>query len=640
MSAEWLPAVPPFLLAAGLLIVPGLAVRLVGWNVRAVGPYLFVPAVSVAIVAVASNLAPVLRMPWSLLPVGLVTLLAVVGAWALRRWVGAETVPRPGVTTVVAAAGGLLLAAVILCWQLTTAFVAPGNVSQTFDNIVHLNSIRLALDTANSSAFQIGATSDIGFYPNAWHSVVTLTAQLSGAAVPVAVNAANLAIGGILWPASCMALAVAFFGPRRTALLASAALSTAFGAFPVLLMSFGVLYPNATGYAVVPAGLAAIWLLLAARGAAQRTRAAVLLLVVCAAIGLGHPNAFLALFALGTCMTLAQLIVVALTERSRRVWIVNGSIALVLLAVGAALWKFARTDPLMAQWGPWTGTWQAIGEGLLVSPRSFTPTIVASVLVLAGLVAAAMRPKRLVFVVPFAVALFMFVLVSGTGYSFIRDAVTNPWYNDSFRLAALLPIAGIPVATLGAIAVVDAARAVTVRYRVPRAVVGGLAAVATVALFSVGFGPNAMTTVAWARSSYVLDGGSALLTADEMRLLERLDQSTPDDALILGNPWTGTSLALAIAGRDVVERHIFSARTPDELYLDEHLRDIGDDPAVCDAVRSVGADYVLDFGSQNVFNNPGSGTDRAGLNDLSPSGSLVLVDSEGERARLFRIEGC
>ena len=44
--------------------------------------------------------------------------------------------------------------------------------------------------------------------------------------------------------------------------IAAAALSTGFGAFPILLFDFGVLYPNATAYAVLPAGLAAVWMLL------------------------------------------------------------------------------------------------------------------------------------------------------------------------------------------------------------------------------------------------------------------------------------------------------------------------------------------------------------------------------------------
>jgi hypothetical protein len=278
---------------------------------------------------------------------------------------------------------------------------------------------------------------------------------------------------------------------------------------------------------------------------------------------------------------------------------------------------------------------------VLASPHSFSITLVSAALIVVGLVAAAFRPRRITVIVPFAVALFMFVLVSGTGYSFFRDMVTNPWYNDSFRLAALLPAAAIPVATLGAVTVVDVAALLARRWSLPKALRTTGAVIAAGALFStLGAGPDIQDAVAWGRGAYVLDHGSALLTSDELKLIDRLDETTPPDALILGNPWTGTSLAYALADRPVVEKHVFGARTPDELYLERHLRNIDSDPRVCEALSRVGATYILDFGSQNVFNSPSAGTDHAGMNDLPPSQHLTLIDSEGPKARLLKVTGC
>jgi len=640
MNGDWLSALPTILIVLALVIFPGLVVRLLGWDARSIGPYLLVPAFSIAVVAVAANIAPFVGMRWSLLPVAVVTVVAGGVAWMLRRGVGAEELDPPPRTAVLAVVVGGVLAATVLALQLTYVFVSPTNISQTFDNIVHLNSIRLALDTGDASAFGIGRTSDIGFYPNAWHSLVTLGASLSGAAVPVAVNATNVVIGAVVWPLSTMALAAAFFRERASALVGSAALATAFGAFPILLMSFGVLYPNATGYAVLPAGLAALWWLLQAKGAPTVTRAAVALVVAVAAITLGHPNAFLALFAMGAPLAMAELLRRALASRARSEWILGISVTAALLAVGAALWRFWRTGHAMSQWGPWTDTGQAIVEGLALSPRSQPITIVAAVLVLAGIIAAVFRPQQLVLLIPFAVALFMFVVVSGTPYSFFRDMITNPWYNDSNRLAALLPIAGIPVATLGIVAITDLAKRLSRRFSVPRPVTATVAALAAVALFALGAGPNAASSATAARGSYLMDDTSALLTSSERDLLERLGETTDDDALILGDPWTGTALAFAIADRDVVERHIFSSRSDDVRFLEYNLEEIGVDPAVCAAINRVGVTHVLDFGTQNVFNQPDANLDRASLDDLTPSQHLVLVDSEGAAARLFRIEGC
>ena len=158
-------------------------------------------------------------------------------------------------------------------------------------------------------------------------------------------------------------------------------------------------------------------------------------------------------------------------------------------------------------------------------------------------------------------------------------------------------------------------------------------------LFSVAVGPNVSGAIAQAQVAYRLDPSAALLTSDEAALLERLDDETPDDALIAGSPWTGTSLAYALAGRDVVELHVFGSRNADEIYVDEHLRDIDKDPRVCNAVRALGVSHVLDFGTQNVFNRDDAAADRAGIQNLAPGEHLELVDSQGD-ARLFQVVGC
>ncbi|MDR7185322.1 hypothetical protein J2X85_002356 [Microbacterium trichothecenolyticum] len=640
MTGAWTVAVPPFLVAAAAFIVPGISVILAGWGWRRIGLLFLAPAVSAAILAAAAIAAPLVGMQWSVLPVLVVTLVAAAVAYLLRRWVGPEHVQKPRLTVVIATVGGFLAAMSILAVQLGYVFAEPSGVSQTFDAIVHLNTVKFAVETGNASAFHIGQTSDIPFYPNGWHSLASLVATTTGVPVTVAVNAANIAIGAIAWPASCIALATALFGDRVTPLLASAALSTGFGAFPILLFSFGVLYPNAMAYAILPAGIAAVWYLWLARGTAARTRAAVLLAVVTAGIGLGHPNAFLAVYAFGAAMLVWELLREAVATRAKSRWIVNGSIAAALLTVGVVIWRISRTGYEMSRWGPWQSTAQAFGEAILLSPRQFPITIVVSLLVIVGIVAIIRGPRLIVFGIPFFIATFMFVMASGTGVgNIVREFVTNPWYNDSYRLAALLPIAGIPVAVLGAITIVESASAFARKHSFPRIITIMTGVVAGLLIFSVGIGPNVTRSAEDARGAYALTAGSPLLTVDEAALLARLDETTPGTALIAGDPWTGTSLAYAIGGREVVEKHVFGTRTDDERFLDAHLRDIDSDARVCAAVRRVGVTHVLDFGTQNVFLNPDSNTDHAGMDSLDESEHFELVDSEGS-ARLFAITGC
>ncbi|MBB2976342.1 hypothetical protein FHX49_001916 [Microbacterium endophyticum] len=641
MSEVWLSAVPAFLVATAALIIPGLVIVLAGWGWHRLRLLLMAPAVSVAILAVSATLAPLVGMSWSWIPVIGLTAVAALAAYAIRRWVGTEVLLTPSPRRIVATVGGLVLAAVALWAQLTYVFMTPESISQTFDAIVHLNTVRFAVDTANASALNIGTTTDIPFYPNAWHSLSSLTALTTGASIPLSVNAANIAIGAIAWPASAMALGATIFRERAAAIAATAALSTAFGAFPILLFDFGVLYPNAMGYAVLPAGIAIVWELLRLRGVATITRHIVLLAVVCAGIGLGHPNAFLALFAFAVFLALFELARRALQNKSRRAWIFNGAAALLLLLTGLLLWRFSRTNWGMSRWGPWQSTAQAIGEALLLSPRAYPITLATALLLAIGIIAVVRRPAHLPVLIPAAVAGFMFILVSGTPVdTLLREMVTNPWYNDPYRLAALLPIAGIPVATYGALVVVDAVRRVKFVAASPHLVKAALATVAAAALFLVAIGPNVTTMATAARGSYTMNDASALLSTDEAALISRLDDTTPSDAVIAGSPWTGVSLAYAIAGRNVLEKHVFGARDEDETYIDAHLNDIDTDPRVCAVVQSLGVSYVLDFGDRNVFSDPDAAADREGIQNLDPSDHLVLVDEEGPDARLFRIEGC
>lgn len=638
---DWVTALPALLVATLVLILPGAAVMLAGWGWRRPQMLMFAPAVSVALSAIASVIAPLLGLGWTWVPLGIVTVATAAVAFVAGRRVDSSGVVGATPWGVVAVIGSLAAAALIITAQLAYTFVGPANISQTFDAIVHLNTAAYALDTANASAFHIGDTSDIPFYPNGWHSLVALVAASSGTPIAIAVNATNIAVAAIAWPASVTALVWSFFPRRLSALVAAAALSTGFGAFPVLLFWFGVLYPNATAYAILPAGVAAVWLLCQAPSLRDGVRTALLLILLCSGIGLSHPNAFLGLFAFGAALAIYEFATRMWASRSRRTTLLNSvAIAAVLLA-GVALWRFSRTGYSMSRWGPWQSTAQAAGEAFLLSPRQFPITITVAVLVVLGVVTALLRRRWVFVLLPFVVASLLFVLASGTGVGNpIRELLTNPWYNDSYRLAAMLPVAGIPVAALGAITVADGVRRVPACLPGRRAFLVAAGVLACAVLFGVGAGPNVLRTMDAARGAYVLDSSSALLTADESALIGRLDDHTTSDDLIAVNPWNGGSLAYALADREVTEKHVFGVRSADEEYLDANLSHIDSDPTVCSAVRSVGASYVLDFGDQNVFNSPDSGRDHEGLNGLVASGHLVLVDSEGAGARLFRIEGC
>lgn len=636
---DWISAVPSYLVVAAVLIIPGLAVIVAGWGWKSPQRLLLAPAVSTTITAAAASIAPLVGLRWNLLPLALTTMIVVGIALLLRRFAGADRGPagrRTGLVTVLA----LAAAAVINAAMFARAFSSPENIAQRFDNIVHLNAIALALRNGSASPFQIGSTSDIGFYPNAWHALTTIGAELSAASVPVAVNGANLAIVSILWPASTMALAGAFFAQRRAAFVVAAALSTGFGAFPALFFNWGVLYPNLVGYAMLPAALSVVVTALHERGAPSLVRSGLLIALLAGGTFLGHPNAFISLLFFAAAVVVTRFAVHAATERTRR-----SVLALVIVAVAFAVAMAGtvavfRTGAEHSGWSPWQQLSQSLGEGIFAAPRGFTPTILVSVLLVAGFVAVARRPRLLPVLAPFAVAILLFAISSGLRIDHpLRQLLTNPWYNDSNRLAALLPLVAIPVATLGALALVDVVRAWGHRRSLPTWAGVAAAAIAVVAVFSVATGSNVRIALGQVHEAYAYTDSSLILSSDERALLERLDEETPPDALIAGSPRTGTSLALAFADRQVTQRHVFGSPSPEMLFLDANLRDIDSNPAVCRAVDQIGVDYVLDFGTQDVIDQSGAAA-YSGIQNLTPSAHLVLVDSQGPSARLFRIEGC
>lgn len=638
----WSPAVLPIAIAVLLIIVPGLIVIVCGWGFRRIGYLLLAPATTIALYSLSAILAPVIGLRWSLLP-ALITTLVVAGlALIVRARAGERTEAKPSsirwtaLATFVAAASLLLL-------QFLRVFGAPENISQRFDNIVHLNTIQYVLLEGSASAFDIGATSDIVFYPNGWHSFTSLVAEVAGSDVPLAVNAANLAVAAVLWPASALALSWMLFRARPAAMITTGAMATAFGAFPGLLHFWGVLYPNIVGYAMIPAVLAVVTTLTRKRPGASRLRNSLLLALIVAGTGLAHPNAFLAAYFFAAVFVCGTLICVAARERSTRSALVAAGSAGIGAVGMALLWHVGRTSASHSAWESTQTLPQAVGGALLASPLGDSPTPVIVVLLVAGLITVVRRPARLPLALPYLAAGLMFVAVTGLPtMDPFRIWLTNPWYSDWYRFAALLPIATIPVLALGAITIADLARSALAKANLGARKLGPvrilLTALGAVIVFSAWNGSSVAPAQAAARGMYMTTETS-MLSTDERALLERLDESVPEDALIIGSPRTGASLVYAISGRETTELHIFGSPSDDEVYLDRNLDKIGDDADVCAAVNRTGVDFVLDFGSIDL-DGKDDPAGYAGIVDLQPSDHLELVDSQGDDARLFRIEGC
>ncbi len=661
---SWLDEAGTFVLALVVVFVPGAAaallLRLRGFAVlAAAAPFslAMLGAAAVAQIVVPFRWSPV---AWGL-GVALLLAIAVAVRWASdahaarhgrpeRSAVRVERGWREAVPYAVVAVVGALSAA-----RLMSAFGAPSNISQTFDNIYHLNAVRHIMDDG-----VIAPTRQLlpGFYPDLWHIVVSTVARMAGSGVAETVNVVSIVLAALVWPIACVWLVRTIGGARVGGAIAAGALAIGCAAFPLLMLDFGVLYPNVLSISLLPSAIAAV-VLVSGIGEGARPDGAVRWSLVGAlvpTIALAHPSTLMAL------MLPAFLIVATGFRRwwSRQVSeghaplgrraALGGLIA--LLSMSAVLFVVARPDRGLAFWPPSASAADAVAQvvsgGLVWRPAAWAVSVAA---LLGAVVILVSRRHRAQWWLPVSMMVMaaLYVVCLSLSLPAPRYWLTGTWYQDIYRIAALLPAFLVP---LGAMAVIGLSEAVEgllrrrgahegartspirrpspIRWAAPT--VGAAAGVLLLLVTQTGeaLGVETRNTA----GAYRQDARSPLLTDDERALIARLPELVPEDEVIVGNPWTGTSLSYALADRAALVPHIFQRLTPDMTVITEHLTDAVQDPRMCAALERTRTRWILDFGTAEIHNG-----DHAypGLRD--PGRVAGIVDREGD-AVLYRIDAC
>lgn len=651
-----------FATAVAVLLVPGGVVAALlrlrgGWWLG------LAPVISLAVLGASAVGGAWVDMPfsaWTLLAGTAVAAgLALVARLSLRGLRGAGRWDRAALGTAIA----IVSSGTVIGLLAFGGHNLSGVLSQSYDGVFHLNAVAFILDTGNASSFDLYSMTMQGggneFYPAAWHALVALTAQSSGATIVASTNIVWIVTSGLVWT-SGMALftATALRGRVRewAAAIMGAVLASCSGAFPFLLLSWGTLYPTGLAYAVLPSGLTLALAVL--RGwEGSRGLAWTLGAVWAVAMTFSHPRSLFSFVAL-----VLPLLALAGLDSARQRWSTRRGRRRVLAVAGGALvlgagvvavgwWYVYRTfgvaerpisdhlngGPATARQGIGDALAQVVAHAPLLAPHetASAPFLLLALATLVGAAFAVRRHEVRWLVLSLLVVAVLYALASGSNSDLAKIA-TGIWYKDKYRLLALLPTVAIPLAVLAA---VELGRLVA-RGRTRIAASAMAATLALVALTSWG-------TVVWGGTRASIDDvfvirdakHGALLDSGQFSLLTRLPDLVPEDAIVVGDPWDGSALSWAIGERKAMFPHFTGEWTADEYLVASWLDYWDRDPAVCDAVTRTGAAYLLHSKGSLWGDPPEESRVFAGLTRAVGTDLLTLVASEGGTS-LYRITGC
>ena len=463
---SWLLFSVPLAVSLAVLFLPGLAS---GYALGLRGRWLWgwAPAGSVGIVFLAAVIASKLGITWGFPVLLLFCICATFICWLLSvlyiRFSKSKNIDT-GISDLTKLSRGdkkwvylppILLLSMFLYETVRFATVVkrPGAFAQIWDNLFHSNLVMMFLQSGDASPFKVDLWNPgrAGFYPAAWHEVVSLVASTCSGAVTTATNAVAVVVAFIIWPLGIFCLASAIYTSRLVQLI-SLAFSLALPQFPFALFSWGPLYPNLLSSSLLPIVIALFvkWLSSRRLVAVPEVFATAWGLV---SVGASQPNNVFTfvIFAMIVTWCFGVIRISHHYERYRgprgvRSAVLAGWTALCLAVY--CLWEWGTFQISLIRgfrtktpdWFPQGSYWSGIKEILLLTAgkpnASFTvyqwlDTLPLSVFLIIGLVVLTISRKRTWLV-------FCWLIFSGlalVGHSMqdlqLRQYLVGLWYADS-----------------------------------------------------------------------------------------------------------------------------------------------------------------------------------------------------------------
>jgi hypothetical protein len=636
-------------LCAVLLVLPGLLVTYL-LGLRWLAAVAMAPMVVVGVVALTAIISPAFGITWSpmlmlIVFAGLSLLLGCV-VLPLRRRLAKPATADPWQVSAAALAG---IVAAVIFGMLTVirAIADPDQLINSSDSPFHYNALVNILNSGNASTMMIdtlGVPDRVrGFYPAAWHGLGSLLIMITGISVPAAANLLSVTIALVVWPLGCMLLMRQLAGPSWLAVGLAGLLSVAFGAFPWELLGWGVLWPNLLGLSLVPAGLATVISItgLAKEDVIGRGRAWLLAPLILVTLSIAHPNALISLAAVAIPAVILSLALGARNQyRAGNKPFAYALGALIVLAA-PGYWVVVReldlfSRVMQADSAPFESPAHAIGEALTGATNGGVIDWVLVLLLIVGVVSCFRQRTRRWLVASHAISCGIYVLAAGVS-GVDRRMFTGFWYTDSHRIAAMVPITGIPIVVIGVMAVVGVIRSLLGKERLQQyrtAITWSAAAIVPVVAVLLVLSTNGLNIQDNSqRVAVAYPVANPQLSKDEQALFARLDERTEPGTIIAQAPGNGSTSAMTLSRRQVLFPQINLGRmTDDQVYLADHLNAPAGDPKVCEIVNRIKVRYLLsgDGNKGNAFD---------GFDYPAPSAGFELID-QADKFRLYRVSPC
>lgn len=670
----------PLLVALATVFVPGLAVgRLVG--LRNKWLWAWAPAASVGIASVTAIAAGKIGVTWGFLPLLAATLLLLLVCW-MGKLVHNKLRAAPGDYQIDVSAQAVtssknkwqIPAAVVTVFILATIWFAtviklPGAFAQSWDNAFHLNLAMMFIQNGNAStlATNLVGTDPSGYYPAAWHGLVSLIASTCSRSVVVATNALTVVIAFLVWPLSIYTFTSEVTRNKVAATL-SIPLSLAFPQFPMGFIGYGTLYPNLLGYAFIPL-CAALLINCLRKWPRQITYKLFLAVIAITAASVSHPNSIFVIaifFVVITWWFTLRAILKRLASAEK-----NRVIQALFVLGWSLLWfgiyvswdRFcyrigfihAMRGPEAHNFNPVSGTYrQGVRDLLLLTGgtgfnNSFQYTLLLlaplTILVWMGFFKISRFPRQWLLCFTWVPLAFYYLVVTGMQNISLRRYFVGVWYNDAPRVFAPLVFVAVPLAAIGAAWIWS----LLLRF-IPKIRSGRRRAMAfpvymaCLTLFSI-WGPLPLkSTGPWVFSAFEIPepdaDGYQLIDTDELELLFSLPKHVPKNDTVLANPWEGGTFAWAIGERKTVFPKISAGIYPPDLGVLAKNLDPQSDPQVCNKTKMQNSYYLLELRNQYLWGGSGWGAEKQyPALDVIDSVNSKLVKQVGQ-AKLLRYQGC